>query len=191
MPSWQEIFASTYGAYRLARLDAGGMHWFNHSITGFWRSFSVALLVLPPYLLILALRLDDKVESGSWYFFIEMLGYALGWVAFPLIMLGISVIFSFQRNYISYIIAYNWTAMIQVAVVLPIVLLNSGGVVGQELGLFLGVAITLAILFYQWFVALTALQTSGLTAAALVALDFVLGRLISTGADRLIFTAQG
>jgi hypothetical protein len=40
-------------------------------------------------------------------------------------------------------------------------------------------------------VALTALQTSGLTAAALVALDFVLGRLISTGADRLIFTAQG
>jgi hypothetical protein len=191
MPSWQETLASIYGAYRLARLDAGGMHWFNHSIAGFFRSFGVALLVLPPYLLILALRLDDKVESVGWYFFVEMLGYVVGWVAFPLIMLGIAVIFSFQRSYISYIIAYNWTATIQVAVVLPIVLLNSGGLVGQELGLFLGVAITLAILYYQWFVALTALQTSGLTAAALVVLDFVLGRLISSGADRLIFTSQG
>ena len=186
MPSWQETLASIYGAYRLARLDAGGMHWFNHTIAGFWRSFGVALLVLPPYLLILWLRLDDTVESGTWYFFVEMLGYAVGWLAFPLIMLGIAVILGFQSHYISYIIAYNWTATIQVAAVLPIVLLNSGGLVGQDIGLFLGVAITLVILFYQWFVARTALQTSGVTAAALVALDFVLGRLISAGADRFI-----
>ncbi len=190
MPSWQETLASIYGSYRLARLDASGMHWFNHSIAGFFRSFGVALLVLPPYLLILWLRLDDRVESGGWYFFIEMLGYAAGWVAFPLVMLGIAMIFSFQRSYISYIIAYNWTAIIQVAVVLPIVLLNASDLIGKDLGLFLGVAITLAILFYQWFVALTALQTTGLTAAALVALDFVLGRLISSGADRLIYDAD-
>ena len=39
MISLREVFTALYGAYRLARLDAGGLKYFDITDQGFWRSF--------------------------------------------------------------------------------------------------------------------------------------------------------
>ena len=47
---------SIYGAYRLARLDAAGMSYFDTSVAGFWRSFFAAVIIAPFYAMLLAIR---------------------------------------------------------------------------------------------------------------------------------------
>ena len=42
-----EIVRSVYGVWRLARFDAIGMEWLDRTDEGFWRSFRVAILLLP------------------------------------------------------------------------------------------------------------------------------------------------
>ena len=56
IPTAGETLRALYGAYRLARLDAGGMAYFDSSIGGFWRSFFAAVLVVPFYALLLVMR---------------------------------------------------------------------------------------------------------------------------------------
>ena len=186
MPSWQEIYASAYGAYRLAWLDSSGMNWFNLTLPGFWRSFAAALVVAPPYAVILILHIHDGIGDIGWYFLVESVSYVIGWVAFPVIMAGVTMMFSFHSTYVPFIIAYNWSSLVQVAVVLPVLLLNATGLLPPTVGALLGILVTGAILFYQWFVAKTALRTTTGMAIAVVVLDFVIGRLINAGADRLV-----
>jgi len=56
VPSAREMMYALYGAYRLARFDAGGMRYFDASIDGFWRSFFAAVLIAPFYLIYQWLR---------------------------------------------------------------------------------------------------------------------------------------
>jgi hypothetical protein len=52
-------------------------------------------------------------------------------------------------------------------------------------------AVTTALLLYQWFVARTALQISPLAAVGVVALDMVIGLVVSGFADRILARSMG
>ena len=62
IPSVTEIAYALYGAWRLARLDSGGMGYFDRSIAGFWKSFFAALLVAPGHILLLVIEFDKAVN---------------------------------------------------------------------------------------------------------------------------------
>lgn len=199
MPDKAEILQSIQGAWRLARLDRGGMAFFNLTVTGFWRSFFAAVLVAPGYALLVAQKFDrgeatapevapSVAASGEpaviWIAIVQGLTYALSWVIFPIAAAVVTWLLSLGRFYVALIVAGNWAAVIQMAAFIGVLAL--GYVVPAALVPVLMTVVTGGILFYQWFVVRTALQTSGGVALALVLIDLLLNTMINLGADRLV-----
>jgi hypothetical protein len=185
IPDQQEVMHSLYGAWRLAQLDRSGMGHFNFSVDGFWRSFFAAVLVAPGYALLVAQDLIARPEavSPAWAFVIETFAYVIGWSVFPLAAIVATQLLGLSRNYAAMIIAANWAAVLQIGLFLAAMAL---GFVLPALGGFLIVLATGAILFYQWFVIRTALDTTGGIAIALVLLDLLLNSAVSLTADSLV-----
>lgn len=187
MPDIAYLTRSIYGAWRLARLDRAGMTLFELSIPGFWRSFFAAVVVAPFYLALIFLRFEQEADLGAVvellpFVVVKLIAYAVSWVAFPLAMLAITRLLSLGAAYIPYIIAYNWSAVIQIAVLLLAALIQASGLLPEALGAALIIVVPIAILFYLWFIARVALQTTALTAAGVVVLDLLLGALIDFSA---------
>ncbi len=186
MPTGQEILNSVFGAYRLALLDASALRWFSVSVPGFWRSFTAALVVAPPFALILALRFDPQSTTVESYWLVESVTYALGWAVFPIVMVPVCWALSLGGHYITYIIVYNWSAVVQVGAILPVVIVDAAGMLPAMVSTLLGLLVTGALLFYQWFIARTALQAAPLLAMIVVALDLSLGLVVTLGVERLL-----
>jgi len=183
MLSVNEIAAGIAGAWRLAHFDAAGMAYFDRTVDGCWRSFRVAILVAPAFALLVFFHLLETPATADpvRIVLVEGIAYIIGWVAFPLAALYLARFIDRDAEVIGFVVAYNWSTILQMAVYLPVAGLGAGG-----LGNFLGVLATLAILAYEWFIAKTALRLGGGGAAGVVAVDIALGILISAVADRLI-----
>ncbi|MCW8971022.1 MAG: hypothetical protein OQK23_07180, partial [Rhodospirillales bacterium] len=124
-----EIARAVYGAYRLARSDPAGMDYFDKTPDGFWRSFTAAFLLAPFYALLIAIDYSDlDAAVDPWrYGLVQTIGYATAWVAFPFAMLALSRIIDREKQFVGYICAYNWSAIIQNTVILPVAFLHAGG----------------------------------------------------------------
>ena len=185
MPDREEVYRSIYGAYRLAFLDPSGMAYFNLSVDGFWRSFFAAVLVAPGYVLLVAQKLTaqpDVLDLGR-AILVQTLAYGLIWAAFPVVALVLTQLLGLSRNYVPLIVAVNWAAVLQLGVLLAAMAL--GLLVPALEGLVL-LVVTGGLLFYQWFVIRTALQTTGGIALLMVLVDLVLNTTINLSVDRLM-----
>jgi hypothetical protein len=187
MPTLRETVMSIYGAYRLARLDATGMSYFDTTVAGFWRSFFAAVIIAPLYAILLAIRFPIIAADADPTRFVltETIAYVLSWTAYPLVIASLTRRLGCWDRFPGYIVAYNWSMVLQIALVLMIALVSTTGVVPEEAGPFLSLATYLAILGYIWFIARTALGVPALTAAGIVALDIALSYFIDYFADRL------
>lgn len=174
-----------YGAYRLARLDPNGLSYFDISPTGFWHSFTAAILVFPLYLATMLARWVAQAEptNGIRFIAIEMIAYVIAWTAFPVLMTVVVKAVDREQYYMRGIIAYNWAAVLQNVLYLPVVILGLVGVRGIEP---LSLAVLIFVLFYSWFVTKTALQVSIFAAWGIVALDLVVSILLSFWSEVLI-----
>ncbi len=184
----REAFNSLYGAYRLARFDAGGMAYFETTVGGFWRSFVAAALVAPLYAMMLVQSFAEGRLPGHplRVALIEVIAYVIGWVVFPLVMAWLVKVFEREERYIGYIVAYNWAAVLQNGLFLPLVMATeTGGTPGDPAQAMVMVALVM-IMVYGWFIARTALDIPTSTAAGLVILDLVLGLLVSTVANGMV-----
>ena len=188
MPSARDILTALYGTYRLARLDASGMDYFDATPDGFWRSFFAAVLVAPFYFLLLSLRFSGMAETlpFSRFMAIESIAYVIAWVAFPLLMASLIKNMDREAHYIRFIVAYNWAAVLQNALYLPIAILATSGLLANDPANALGLMALSLILFYTWFITRTALDISAGMAAGIVGLDFLLSILIKTVATGML-----
>jgi hypothetical protein len=161
------------------------MSYFDFTVEGFWRSFFAAILVAPGYALLVAQKLLGRPEefSALWAFLVESTAYVVGWAAFPVVAIGLTQVLGLGRNYSALIIAANWAAVIQIAAFLVAV---GAAFVAPPLGSLLVTLVTGAILFYQWFVVRTALQTTGGLALAVVLVDLLVNTAINLSAERLL-----
>jgi len=200
MPDREEILRSLHGAWRLARLDVRGMGEFNLSIEGFWRSFFAAVLVLPGYVILVTQKFADvapteiedapsvlAVEGGAGLgriILVHGLSYLISWAAFPLLAAAVTWALDLGRNYVALVVASNWAAVIQIGIFLAAILL--GLILPGVLGSIVLTMATVAILFYQWFVVRTALQTGGGVAFALVLGDLLLNTAINLTAEHML-----
>jgi hypothetical protein len=184
----REASTALYGAFRLARLDAGGLSFFDASVDGFWRSFYAALLVAPLYLLLVLVRYVTEFGEASSvrYVLVESIAYAISWLAFPVLMDVVSGFLGRRERYIRYIVAYNWAAVLQNALYLPIVIFGITGAIPQGAASTLAVVALALIFAYIWFITRSALAVPGPTAAGIVVADFLLSVLIQATADRLL-----
>ncbi len=186
MLTFRELVAAVYGASLLARFDAAGMRVFDISLRGFWRSFMAAVLVAPLYAVLLAARPDAETAGGLPFFVVTASAYVIHWVAFPLLMVTVTRLIDREQHYLGYIVAYNWSALLQNAVFLPLTLIALGGALGDAGASLLTALVFGYILAYDWFVTRTALGIGRAGAAALVMLALGLDILIGITSESLL-----
>ena len=152
-----EVARAIQGCWRLARLDPSGMDYFDKTIEGFWRSFWVAALVAPAYLL---LGWFDgggaAVEAGpAHHYAVEVIGYVISWVAYPLAMFYLTRLMDRAADYVGYIVAYNWSHIFQVAIFLPVWAMAPADPAAPSGWSLIMTAATLIVLVYVGYIAKT------------------------------------
>ena len=180
MLSLAEIGPPVYGAWRLAHLDPDGMRYFDRSITGFWRSFRVAVLVAPLWIIILAVNFPQLPGGADWLRIVtaETIGYVIAWVAYPLAAFFLTRFVDRQEDYLGFIVALNWASVIQLAVQTPVHVIASTSLLPAGMDGILLWGVDLAALLYEWFITRTALRLSGFGAIGFVVLDFFIGSIV-------------
>jgi hypothetical protein len=161
------------------------MRFFDQSIRGFWRSFYVAVLAAPLWIVILAVDLSLAHIGGDWARVViaETITYAIGWVAYPLAAFYLTRIIDRQQQYIGFIVALNWGGLLQLAVMAPAHVVAGTGLLPADLSVVIFYGALLATLVYEWFITRTALQLSNLSAIGFVLIDYVVGLLINKIGD--------
>ncbi len=187
MPSTLEITRALYGAWRFARLDRGALRWFELSVEGFWRSFFAFAIVAPGYAVLVYIEhAEAPVAAGAPRIFaVDGIAYVLQCVAYPLAMVYLCRAIGRWDRYVGFVVALNWSVVLQMALIVPARLLAASGVAagaGDTLFYFA----VIAVLLYQWFITVTALEVSGWTATGAVALDVLIGRIVGDLASGLL-----
>ncbi len=175
MISWAEARRGVFGAWRLARRDPKGLDYFDTSPRGYWNSFWAAAVVSPAHLGIVLLNGGSSHLSVS-VLLIHLISYVIDWVLFPLIMVNVADGLDRRANYPRYIVAYNWSLVVQMAVVLPLTLLAMG--FPSHGALVVIQAVSILILIYRAYVAHMALGVGLGASAGIVLLDVLLGALL-------------
>ena len=180
MVTLQETLSSVYGVYRLARLDPSGLAYLDATPRGAARSFHVAVLLLPFFVLVEALRLPDMVPGASLWrvLTVEAIAYVIAWTAFPVAMITLSRAIGRWPRYCAFLSAYNWSSVIQMAVYFPVIVLIEARVLTGDSGAVLSLAAIVVVLAYEWYVIRTSLEVDGWMAGLLVLGDFILAHVI-------------
>ena len=183
--AWVEVRLALAGTWRLARGDRGGLSYFDRSFDGFWRSFRAAIISYPLYLVLLAMRVsvgDWQRSGGLRIVTVETIGYVIGWVAFPLLMMTVTQRLGRAHRFFDFMVPYNWCQLPQSALFVLAGLAVEGGMLGPQPGESIGIVAVFATLVYEWYVwyiARVALDTTTLAAVFVALLDLVLGAVIS------------
>jgi hypothetical protein len=189
----REIIYGVYGAWRLAHLDPAGMQYFDRSLHGFWRSFWAAAVIAPAYALMVFMRIAERQTDGFTLrvLLIEIIAYAIGWTAFPLAAWYLLSALEKADRYFGYIVAYNWSNVLQVCVYVPLTLLEATDMLPTVVISLLGLAAVGAILYYQFFIARTALQVDVPVAIGLVFMDVMIAILLQGIVDAMEMSGAG
>lgn len=176
-----EILRSLFGAWRLLRLDAGGMQYFDRTPEGALRSFFAAIIVLPFFLAFQADILGGLIEERGILSvaLIEALFYVIRWTVFPVLMITLLALFGVSEKFVDFLVAYNWANVIHALFYLPAFFLQwFTGAPDQliEAASYAALALALA---YSWFVIKTSTDLSGMVVVGLVVLDLVVAIMIA------------
>ena len=183
--AWVEVQFALAGSLRLARGQPSGLSCFDRSLDGFWRSFRAAVISYPLYLVLLKLRVSAAEWEASGVgriVLVETVGYVVGWVAFPLLMLTVTQRLGRAHRFFDFMVPYNWCQLPQSALFVLVGLAFNSGMLGPQSGAGIGIIALVATLVYEWYVwyiARLALDTTTLTAVFIALLDFVLGVVIN------------
>jgi hypothetical protein len=176
-------------AFRVASFDKQAMTDFDHSFEGFFRSFIGIVLCAPFYVIVLLAERRMAVDATALvpelsaaglppadaaYYAIEGGTYLLEWLAFPLAMIGIVRLIGAGARYVPYVIAYNWSGNLVMAVTIIPYLFYLAGVISLTGVLLLYYPITIFTLVYRWRIARDGLGITAMTATGVVLFDFLL-----------------
>ena len=179
MLSRAEFSAALHGVRGLVRFDAKALAFFNATHDGFWRSFWAAAILAPFAAITVARQAVLDPPDSLWRFIaFEVIGYVMGWLAFPLVMVRVADLLGRRDRYFHYMVALNWFHLVEIAFAGPVLVLGLLGIIppiGEEV---LSLFVFAALLGYEWFIAKHGLKVEGPTAAALVIIDLLLSILI-------------
>lgn len=175
-----EIAAGIYGAWRLAHFKPDGIRWIDGSLAGARRSFWVALLVLPAALVLMTLRFSIFTPRADELriVLVEVISYAIGWTAFPVIGHLAARVADRLHHFPRLVAAYNWSNVLQIAVLVVAAPISHGGILPGPIGQILGLVVQAALLAYLAFVIRTALDVPWGAAIGLAMVEFFLGQSV-------------
>jgi hypothetical protein len=173
MINWIEFKLGCRGLLHLARFDPQFPRFFDRSAAGARRSFSIAAILLPFYLLQFWLEIDKSVPSAGIYLTARTLGYAYSWILFPIVILLVGRLLQRDAESVGCITIYNWVSFIWIVFQIPVLLLlaidpNSG----LASGIYL-ISLLLSVLI-EGFLFVHCLRIPYWQAAILVLIDLAL-----------------
>lgn len=186
VPRFRDVSHGMYGAWRLARLDPAAMAWFERGVPGVRRSFWGAAIAYPGFLIAATWYIPPAQWAASGaprILLVLTLAYAVLRSAYPLIILPFCDWLERDEESLDFIIAYNWSLVLQAALVLGAIL--AARLLPFAVAGLVHVAAGMARLGYEWFIARTALDAGGIAAAVVVLIDLVLAAAVSQAAQML------
>jgi hypothetical protein len=176
MVSIRELSTALYGTWRFVMLDRSAAQFFDNTPEAFWRSFNAALVALPAYALLVLLSFaQHPVDAGPVrVLFVESIAYIIGWAVFPLVIIAFTDTLNCARNYYSFIAAWNWSIVLQAFVFLGVTAFAASGALPASLGGLISLVATLAIFFYQGFIAHVTLDIRAPVAIMIVVIDLAI-----------------
>ena len=159
---------------------------FDLSVSGFWWSFSAALIVLPVAVLTFLAerklwgqeRADLELPSPALFLGTELVGFALTWAAFVAVMALLCRQIGLSHRFVPLIVAYNWSNVIAACLLLPPVALYLMGALSGDAAKFANFAAFLLIILYHQRVAEIALGLPPWPALTIPLIDVALNILI-------------
>jgi hypothetical protein len=178
MISIAEFEIAVRGLLRLARFDAGFSGFFDLSQDGARRSFRLAIPLLPINLFLFNFNVtwpqgSDFLRIGS----AEVIGYVLGWVVLPLILVGCAQVFKLGPKVFGAIAVYNWLSVLSVAIQIPISFAIRAGL-DQTAGAILSEGGVFFITACEFYAFRRLLGVAFEAALALAVADFIIGWLL-------------
>jgi hypothetical protein len=178
-----DIATGIRGAWRLAWRREDGMALFDDTPQGYWQSFWAFALVMPGQLLIgYAGGLFSGPTGMAAPLAVQVIATIIDAVAFPLAMATVADEIGRRHNYIRFIIAYNWSAVIRMGLFVPAIMLAAAFPGLHPLLL----AVIILLLVYQTYIARTALEVSGMMAGGIVLLNVLLDMAVGLVARQLM-----
>lgn len=185
MISWIESRLGCRGLLHLARFETQFLRYFDRSAAGALRSFWIALPLLPFFLLQCWLEIDDTIPSAGLYLTARSLGYAYGWILFPMVILIAGRLLQRGAEAPGCIAIYNWVSLLWVVIQIPVLALYA---INPDSNLVAG--LNLLVLFYsvliEGFLLMRALRILLWQATALVAIDLVLSFFLIAPVSRFL-----
>lgn len=186
MTAAASVAAGLQGALLLARGRAEGLQRVEPGERGAVRSFWAMALCLPLFLL---LRSLDWAVFGwparpAHAVAVHVLAFATGWIGFLLLSHSLAAAQGRARRWPLFVAAWNWCSVVQYGLLLAASL---PAVAGMPPWLVQAVALVGVgwALWLEWYATRLALDIGGLAAAGLVAVDVLVGVLVSGISDRL------
>jgi hypothetical protein len=178
MISFAEFKIAFRGLLRLARFDGAFAGFFDLSQDGARRSFWLALPLLPVNLFLFNLNVpwpqgSDPVRIGS----AELIGYALGWMLMPLVLLYCGRGFKLGPKVFGALAVYNWLNVLSLLVQCPIALAVRAGL-DPAVGGIIGEGGLIFVTACEFFAFKRLLGVVFEAALALSIIDFVLSHLL-------------
>lgn len=174
-----ELARSIAGAWQLARFDPAGIRLFEDSLPAFWRSFWAAAVVAPGYFYAVSFRAEQGSDTTFHAVLIEIIADVIGWTAFPVAAHFLTDALHCGQRYLLYIVAYNWSSVIQVVANVLLVFVIQAELVPDEAVTYVVLGVVFVLWCYQYFIARTALGIGMAQAVALVATDELIGQALS------------
>ncbi len=173
----REIITSLFGAWRLAQFQADGLRYLDASRDGARRSFWAAVIALPAAIPLILLRLsmfpprDDDLRVAC----IELVGYVIGWVAFPVVAQIAARIAEREQHFARVVCAYNWTSLLQIGVLLLSTPISAAGILPPAVEILFELGVRAALIAYLAFTIRVALDVPWPAAIGLALVEFFLG----------------
>ena len=174
-----EVTTALHGLWGLLRLRPEALDEFDATPHGFWRPYWLAAILLPAWILMLSDHPSaTPLAHPNSYVAMQGIGYVIGWFAYPLLMTRIADFLDRGPRYFTYMVPYNWFGVVQTVVWLGLNILGDSGGLTPLSAVLLWLFPQTILLCYGWFIAKHALDIRSGTAAALVAIDFLLSVVI-------------
>ncbi len=183
-----QIHRALWGAVRFARFDPVGLAVFGDRDLDFWQSFFAAVIVAPMFFLWVLMHGTGMAESVPvpLAYLYEFTSYGVGWLLFPAIAYTLCRTFDRTDRYVRYVVAYNWSSVIQNALFFLLNVPTALGLLSGGARSFLGLILLIYVLIYGWFIAKTALGVDNHRAAMFVAVDFAVSLFWERFTDSLV-----
>lgn len=194
MISTSEIRAAFDGSWLLLRNQPQGMAYFDQSLQGFWRSFTVVFLLAPIFvisslaekkLLITENVIFAEAFPEQAYWSAQFLSLGVDWVTLPVLLALLAGPIGISRQYVPFIVVRNWTSLLASVPYLATALLYLTGVISSGIMVLLSFTCLIVVLWYRFLIARIALQASISLAIGIVFLDILLSMIIGELAGRL------